>query len=664
MYQLLQINFNQYELPKFKESRKGNWYEYGTDRPYKNTYPDYLTYLYDKSSKHAQIINSKVKYIVGQGFAVDNDIELQQRAAIEGFLRHPNDTDTMNELLGKLAKDKKVYGGFAMQVRLNNLGAIASMDHIDFSDVRVGVDEDVYYYTDDWKARSPESNEDFTEFKAFTFEEKLSANENYLIYYKEYRPDLGVYPLPDYVSAINYLESDISISTFTLNNIKNNLSSGYLISFRNGECPPEQMADIERRFKDYATGEGRAGSPLLSFNDADAPGPEILPIPTNGQDDRFIQLNTQIREEIFTAHGITSPKLMGLNDSGSSLGNNADEIAVASQLYQNLQIDPEQTVFDQLFNMILNYNGLPKAIHLLKIEPVERGLTEAAILGVMTPEEVREKIGLPPSDIEINKVAEAIGLLNPLVATKILDTMNAEEIRGLIGLGGGVVKTTETLKREFNDLEDEMLFLQLNETGFDLNDYEVIDSFQNEITSLETAKKYEGDILTDYSFTLDRVLNDTEKSILGMLKGNPKLPVTEIVKALELPIEDVNNAIANLQDAGALDKNFVPTQEGKESIQEPAEKLFIVYKYIKRPNAPALKTRSRAFCIKMMSLAAQGRVYTLSQLEMLVNGFGQSGIDIFTKRGGFYTLPDVTPKRTLPYCRHIWEQKLVRAKKK
>ena len=115
MYQLLQINFNQYELPKFKESRKGNWYEYGTDRPYKNTYPDYLTYLYDKSSKHAQIINSKVKYIVGQGFAVDNDIELQQRAAIEGFLRHPNDTDTMNELLGKLAKDKKVYGGFAMQ---------------------------------------------------------------------------------------------------------------------------------------------------------------------------------------------------------------------------------------------------------------------------------------------------------------------------------------------------------------------------------------------------------------------------------------------------------------------------------------------------------------------------------------------------------------------
>jgi len=46
---------------------------------------------------------------------------------------------------------------------------------------------------------------------------------------------------------------------------------------------------------------------------------------------------------------------MGLNDSGSSLGNNADEISVASQLYESLQINPERKVFDELFNMILNY---------------------------------------------------------------------------------------------------------------------------------------------------------------------------------------------------------------------------------------------------------------------------------------------------------------------
>jgi hypothetical protein len=64
----------------------------------------------------------------------------------------------------------------------------------------------------------------------------------------------------------------------------------------------------------------------------------------------------------------------------------------------------------------------------------------------------------------------------------------------------------------------------------------------------------------------------------------------------------------------------------------------------------------------MMDLADLGRVYTLSQLEMLVNGFGMSGIDIFTKRGGWWH--NQQTDTTKPYCRHIWEQKLVRAKKK
>ena len=49
-----------------------------------------------------------------------------------------------------------------------------------------------------------------------------------------------------------------------------------------------------------------------------------------------------------------------------------------------------------------------------------------------------------------------------------------------------------------------------------------------------------------------------------------------------------------------------------------------------------------------------------NQLEMLKNGFDQTGIDIFTKRGGFYHNPilDVTT----PWCRHIWEQQIVRIK--
>ena len=37
---LLPLDFGGYELPQFKESKKGDWYEYGTEKPYKNTFQD------------------------------------------------------------------------------------------------------------------------------------------------------------------------------------------------------------------------------------------------------------------------------------------------------------------------------------------------------------------------------------------------------------------------------------------------------------------------------------------------------------------------------------------------------------------------------------------------------------------------------------------------
>ena len=259
----------------------------------------------------------------------------------------------------------------------------------------VGVEDGVYYYTEDWKARNPEDNEDYTKLETFPFNDQVNSSTNYIVYYKEYRPDLGEYPLPDYIASVPYLEADAEISNFTLQNIKNNLSAGYLISFANGQPSDEEMQDIERRFKDYATGTDNAGKPLLSFTDQQSDHPQILPIPVNGQDERFINLNNQITQEIFTAHSIVSPMLFGIKDS-TGLGNNADELRTSAELYQNLHIDPEQDILNDLFNEIVNYNGIPKCLYIQKIEPVSNPLSEAVVVSVMTQDEIREKIGLAP----------------------------------------------------------------------------------------------------------------------------------------------------------------------------------------------------------------------------------------------------------------------------
>ena len=325
---------------------------------------------------------------------------------------------------------------------------------------------------DDWSTRNPKNNDDFKVLQQFPYNEDARPDVDYVIYYKEYRPDLGAYPLPDYVSAIPYLESDAEIANFTLQNIKNNLSAGYIISFKNGQPNDEEMAEIERRFKNYATGADNAGKPLLSFTDQASDHPEIMPIPVNGQDERFINLNNQIREEIFTAHGITSPQLFGIKEN-SGLGNNADEIAVASQLYQNLQIDPEQKVFNELINSILNYNGINgEPVRIQKIEPVQRYFSETAVLSVMTQDEIREKIGLP--------------------------ALQPEQ------------------KVELSSQEDDIIFNQLESTGFESSQLEVLNTFQNPITCIADAKEYEEKIKKE-SFAITSVLTQLEKSVLSLL---------------------------------------------------------------------------------------------------------------------------------------------------
>ena len=62
--EIMFVKFADSEIPVFKESRSKDIIMYGKD----NNYPEYLTYLYNKSAKHNAIINGKSNYIFGGSF--------------------------------------------------------------------------------------------------------------------------------------------------------------------------------------------------------------------------------------------------------------------------------------------------------------------------------------------------------------------------------------------------------------------------------------------------------------------------------------------------------------------------------------------------------------------------------------------------------------------
>jgi len=143
-------------------------------------------------------------------------------------------------------------------------------------------------------------------------------------------------------------------------------------------------------------------------------------------------------------------------------------------------------------------------------------------------------------------------------------------------------------------------------------------------------------------------------NILNLLTDHPDMTVEEISVATGESEQVVENEINKLQEEGKLNDSGKPVEK---EVEEVEEELFMVYKYALRPDAPPLKgSSSRPFCERLMNLSnAMKRSWTRQQISGMRNG---QGLDVFRSRGGFYNNNGVIT----PYCRHIWEGRLVRKK--
>jgi hypothetical protein len=75
---------------------------------------------------------------------------------------------------------------------------------------------------------------------------------------------------------------------------------------------------------------------------------------------------------------------------------------------------------------------------------------DPALFDKMTEDEIRNKLlGLPPKETDASgegdKVVKAINSLSPLVANKVLESLTADEIRSLIGLGAKIEEPVKVI---------------------------------------------------------------------------------------------------------------------------------------------------------------------------------------------------------------------------
>ena len=101
------------------------------------------------------------------------------------------------------------------------------------------------------------------------------------------------------------------------------------------------------------------------------------------------------------------------------------------------------------------------------------------------------------------------------------------------------------------------------------------------------------------------------------------------------------------------------TREGAKALEtaEPLDVTFrIAYRYAKSPEAsgPAVLPTTREFCRRMME-QSQTKVWTNADIQQI--GMRENR-NVWMRRGGFWTRKGTDI--TTPYCRHVWEQVVIK----
>lgn len=591
----LRINFADQKLPTFKENKSAGITYYGKD----NNFPEQLIDLYNRSPKHNAILTKRAKFINGKECKIEGHPELETNW---------NKHDTLQQFKYKIELDDEIFGGFAVEVLYDNLNK-PHYYHINFGKVRT-LDHESYQY---WPDGAKTKKKDIVHYDAYdpkniqvdsdpespTFGQK----KRQIIYIRQYRADLGVYPLPAYIGAKPYIEIDTRIANFHLNNISNGFVGGTLIQFFQGPPTPEELRETKRRFKgEYQGDDSReAGGIVLNFNNKGDDPAIITPLASNELDKQFLMLNEHVQQEIFVGHGVNYPPLFGVTVSDGGIGR--IDMAEAYEVYYKDSIESKQEEMDRFIERLLKDKGIVTQVQTQKLDPYGKDWILLYDKQLVTKQIVQEKLGLP---IEPEAPVQPV-------------------------------------PQEFALTEDEV-------SKWNDNDIEVFARFGEPESDYEYLK---------FSFA---DLNEKEVKIMSAVNSNEKATVAEISEATKIDVSEVEKILESLDAKNKInwtDNKISITDAGRGAIEDVGgfDNLVLKYKYALDPDAPKLRPggQSRPFCKKLTEL---GRLYTredIDKMSAILN------YNVWLRRGGWYHDPEKDVN--LPHCRHEWQQVVVRRKK-
>lgn len=323
-------------LPYIKDKAQQEWVNYGID----NLYPEFLTNLYLTSPTHGAICKTK-SLITNSKFTWNE----------QNF----NDTEyiIVKTLITKLKKelsnitlDLQIYGGTYLEIiRSIDKKNIVRINRISPEKIRSGklVDGKVneYYFCNDW---SNFRREGIVTIPVFDIQKD---NSREILFISQSMISNDYYPDLNYSGGLNWISLESETGVFYRSLIQNGFNPGLIFKFPNLAVSEEEEDEIVDGLSKQYAGSKNTGKPIVIFANGEENMVQIDTIQPGQTDKQFTVIAEQIVTKILTSHGVVTPELFGIAESGR-LGNS--DYVSKLKTFIKFQINPVQELLEDHIN--------------------------------------------------------------------------------------------------------------------------------------------------------------------------------------------------------------------------------------------------------------------------------------------------------------------------
>lgn len=359
------------QLPSAKEKSGQQWISFGDN----NLFPQYMNSLLQRSAIHRACIVSKATMVAGKGieFIGYDKLSTEAKAKLKTLIENPNGTDqSLNDLVYQWAYNSVGFGALSIElIKSVDKSKYTQINNIDVANLRSGkfnengkVDE--YFYSKHWDLVQKQAEKP----KVIKTVGNDQDMRNAIMYFR--KPDLSneYYGLPDYISALNWIEADAKMGEVQLNNITRGYAPSILIKFFKKPDSPEKEDEIVRAINRQYANNGDGAKAMIMFSNSKEDAPEVTPFEVKNFDDNLINLSNQTVQQILTVNRITSPSLLGI-PVPSGLAGGGTEMEAAYKIFDGVVITPEQIFIEKCLEKALHRMGIFVRPKITKLNPLE-----------------------------------------------------------------------------------------------------------------------------------------------------------------------------------------------------------------------------------------------------------------------------------------------------